>query len=123
MFGKESSPNYKFSRKIPFLYSASASVIYCQYLVIHDLVIHADADAVTPSSNTRSYILWNVPSSLGRSFLALPGALFVTVKVSENPMPQCHIINVIDTVSQQSVVFFNCFNIINATLATKKQMQ
>ena len=29
----------------------------------------ADADAVTPCSNTRSYILRSVPSSPGRSFL------------------------------------------------------
>ena len=29
----------------------------------------ADADAVTPSSNTRSYTLRSVPASLGRSFL------------------------------------------------------
>ena len=29
----------------------------------------ADADAVTPSSNTRSYTLWSVPSSPGRSVL------------------------------------------------------
>ena len=33
---------------MPFLYSATASAIYCQYVVVHDLAIHADADAVTP---------------------------------------------------------------------------
>ena len=34
-----------------------------------DDAFDADADAVTPSSNTRSYTRRSVPSSLGRSFL------------------------------------------------------
>ena len=38
----------------------------------------ADADAVTPSSNTRSYTLWSIPSSPRRSFLE--GSLVLQAK-------------------------------------------
>ena len=34
-------------------------------LIFLSMPIDADADAVTPSSNTRSYTLWSVPSSPG----------------------------------------------------------
>ena len=35
----------------------------------NNLFADADAKSMTPSRNTRSYILWSVPSSPGRSFL------------------------------------------------------
>ena len=37
------------------------------------MLVDADADAVTPSSNTRSYTLRSVSSSLGRSFFSTFG--------------------------------------------------
>ena len=43
-------------------------------------LILIDVDAVNPISNTRSYTRQSVPSSPGRSFLALQGALIATVQ-------------------------------------------
>ena len=50
----------------------------CTLLNISNLYADADARSMTPSRNTRSYTLRNVPSSPGRSFLATLVALHFT---------------------------------------------
>ena len=49
---------------------------------------YADADAVTPSSNTRSFTLWSVPVSPGQSFLAevLIEEVLAEISIPSNPL-------------------------------------
>ena len=58
------------------------SLLICQFCVV------ADADAVTPSRNIRSYTRRSVPSSPGRLFLA-PSDLFPILELLYKQVGQC----------------------------------